>query len=94
MSELLEVAPSGTIGKQTFATTKPVILDGIILTASASAATLVIKDGNASGTTVLTVKAAAGTSEPIPDIKRHFGKGMHVKVTPAGGGGLAYLLIS
>ena len=92
MAELIEVAPSGTIGKQTFATDKKVVLCGAILTAGVSAATLVIKDGNASGTTVLTLKTAINTSTPNVEIEgKRFDKGMHVKVTPASA--LAYLQI-
>jgi len=91
MSELLEVTPSGTIGKQTFATTVKKVLCGAILTAGASAATLVIKDGNASGETVLTLKAETNTSTPNIEVEKRFDKGMHVKVTPANA--LAYLVI-
>lgn len=92
MAELIEVAPSGTIGKQTFATTVKAVLRGVILTAGVSAATLVIRDGNASGTTVLTMKTAINTSTPNVEIcHKRFDKGMHVKVTPATA--LAYLQI-
>ncbi len=91
MAELIEVAPSGTIGKQVFATDKQAVLCGALLTAGVSAATLVIKDGNASGTTVLTLKAGINTSTPNIEVEKRFDKGMHVKVTPASA--LAYLQI-
>jgi len=91
MSELLEVGISGAVGKQVFASTKPVVLKSVIVNTSASAGVIVIRDGNASGEVKLTISQAAGENKQIELAGKRFDKGMHVKVT--GTGTLCYLEI-
>lgn len=95
MSELIEVVPSGSIGKQTYAADKPVIVTQVVLTAPTSAATVVLRDGNASGAVKLTMNTLVGDTNSVnlgEDQKgKRFDKGLHVKVT--GLGALAYLEI-
>lgn len=91
MCILKEVTPSGSVGKQVFSTSEQRVLCGAILTAGASAATLVIRKYNASGETILTMKSGVNNSVPTPDGIEHQVTGLHVKVTPANA--LAYLLI-
>lgn len=89
----IEVTASGAIGKQTFASTRPAVLQNVILApASVSAATLVIRDGNASGEVKLTVNLPANTPQQFRMGKTRFDKGMHVKVTPANA--KAYLIVA
>ena len=90
MSILKSVAISGTIGKQVFASTQPVILKSAIIDAGpTSAGVAVIRDGNASGEIVLTIRASTNNSNPTPLCGVRFDKGMHVKVL--GSGAAAYL---
>lgn len=91
MSQLIEVGISGSVGKQPFATTKPVVLKGVITTSTVSAGTFVIRDGSTSGEVRLTLIQAAGGSTSHEVEKVRFDKGMHVKVT--GTGSLCYLEI-
>jgi len=91
MSELLEIGISGSVGKQVFASTKPVVLKSVIVNTSASAGVIVIRDGNASGEVKLTISQAAGENKQIELAGKRFDKGMHVKVT--GTGTLCYLEI-
>ena len=48
-SELVEVGISGSVGKQVFASTRPVVLKSVIVNTTVSAGVVVIRDGNASG---------------------------------------------
>ena len=91
MSELIEVAISGAVGKQVFASTRPVVLKSIITTSTVSAGTTVVRDGNASGEVKLTLVQGVGGSTPYGFEGKRFDKGMHVKVT--GTSSLAYLEI-
>jgi len=93
MADLIEVTPSGAVGKQVFSSTDPTILEGIVLTSTVSAAALVVRDGNASGEVKLTLQQEVGSSRPYPlaEEGRRFDKGMHVKLT--GVGALCYLEI-
>ena len=90
-SELLEVGISGNVGKQVFATDKPVILKSIITSSPVSAGTFVVRDGNESGEVKLTLPQAAGSYNQVDLSGKRFDKGMHVKVT--GAGSLCYLEI-
>jgi len=93
MSDIIEVTPSGTVGKQVYATAgTQVILEQVILTAPTSAATVVIRDGNASGETKITMLASVGETMDSNVDEVRFDKGMHVKVTPTDA--LAYLVIN
>jgi len=91
MSELLEVGISGSIGKQVFASTRPVVLKSVIVNTTVSAGVVVIRDGNASGDVRLTVNQTAGGNKQIELAGKRFDRGMHVKVT--GTGALCYLEI-
>lgn len=88
----IEVTPSAAVGKQVFASTVPVMLHSVIVTpAAVSAATVIIRDGESSGTVKLTVNSPAGESCQFDMGCKKFTKGMHVKITPANA--KAYLLI-
>lgn len=88
---LLEVAVSGTIGKQTIPTTQQATLKGIVLTPSAANASIKIRDGNASGEVVFYARmsATSDSGEFFPEHK--FTKGMHVKIL--GANAVAYLVL-
>lgn len=88
------VTPSGTVGKQVYAITgDPVILCGLHVTPLSANVLVTIRDGNASGTVVVTHSqlSAGGSDGFILSDKIPFNKGMHVKVI--GTGGVAYLII-
>jgi len=85
-----EVTVSGAVGKQVYATSTKVILKSVILTA-VSAANVVIRDGNASGTVVLDASVGAALSDQFDLGRERFDKGMHVKVT--GTNSKCYLVI-
>lgn len=89
-----EVAISGAVGKQVYASVKPVVLHGVIANAgSASAVAITVRDGNASGDVILTVGSQKEVSRPFYLSEGiRFDEGMHVKVI--GTGGKAYLLIN
>ena len=94
MSVLKAVAISGAVGKQVFADSdEPIILESVIASpGAASALTITVRDGNASGETKLVTKTEAAVSRTYPLGKGvRFDKGMHVKVI--GTGGVAYLVI-
>ena len=87
------VAVSGTVGKQVFASTVPVVLKGYSIYCPTSAATVTIRDGNASG------EILHEGQSPLDDSREfcfkegiRFDKGMHVKVL--GIGSSAYLYIN
>ena len=80
MSELIEVKASGAIGKQVFATNRPVVLKQVIPGIGSSGCTVTIRDGNASGTVKLTIGNAIGIATPVELEGVRFDKGMHVKV--------------
>lgn len=84
MSSLIEVTPSGTVGKQIFASDRPVVLKSIITTSTVSAGTTVIRDGNASGEALPTILQPVGSTDQISLQGVRFDKGMHVKVTGTG----------
>lgn len=88
---LLEVAVSGTVGKQTVPTTEQVVLRNVLVTPSAANLTIKIRDGNASGEVVFYAvcpSAAPKRSYSFP-ANHKFTKGMHVKVI--GTANVAYL---
>lgn len=91
MSELIEVGISGAVGKQVFATTKPVVVKSVITTSTVSAGTFIVRDGNASGDVKLTLVQPVGSSDQIELCGKRFDKGLHAKVT--GTGSLMYLEI-
>ncbi len=91
MSDIKSVAISGTVGKQVFSSTQPVILKGLILTPSASAALVTIRDGNASGEIKVVFRAGDTTSRSAENLYYKFDKGMHVKVL--GTGAVCYLVV-
>lgn len=63
-------------------TTLTAYLRSVVLTAGSDAASVVVKAGGSSGTTILTLKAAANTSAATPDLGRvHCGSGIHVTTT-------------
>jgi len=80
---LLEVAVSGTVGKQTVPTNKSTELKSVTLTPSAANATLKIRDGNASGEVVFYARLSATAPTNNYRVKHKFTKGMHVKVIGA-----------
>ena len=90
----VEVTPSGSVGKQVYATgsqSAQVTVQKVTLAAApSSAAVLVVRDGNASGETVFTANLLANTTRQF-SLCHKFQKGMHVKVTP--GNAKAYLII-
>ena len=90
---LKEVVPSGTVGKQTFATTVKAILYGLHASPSGANMTVKIRDGNASGDVVYFGKflSAYGAKDVPFSNGIRFDKGMHVKVI--GALGAAYLEI-
>lgn len=96
MSELISVAISGTVGKQVFSSSQQKVLKGVILDAgSASGASFVIRDGNASGTIRMSGKLPANNANSFPILCEkgvRFDKGMHVKLL--GTGGALYLEIN
>lgn len=90
------VSVSGSVGKQVFATggADRTVLKGYSVYAPTSAATVVIREGNASGTVVhqSLVPIAVGSREfEFDDCGIRFDTGMHVKVT--GVGSVAYLYL-
>jgi hypothetical protein len=63
-------------------TTQTAYLRSVVLTAGADAASVVVKAGGSSGTTILTLKAAANASAATPDLGRVLcGSGIHVTLT-------------
>lgn len=93
MAESKEITPSGTVGKQVFATTVQKVLCSVVVTpGTTSAAVVVIRDGNASGDVRLTATSPANESRQIEMDGLRFDRGMHVKVTPSNA--KAYLIIN
>lgn len=88
---LLEVAVSGTVGKQTIPTTTKAKLCGLTLTPSAANATIKIRDGNASGEVVFFGRATSAFGSEDFKAEHYFTKGMHVKVI--GANAVAYLVL-
>lgn len=90
---LLEVAVSGTVGKQVIPTNQQVVLKGVVCTPSAANLTLKIRDGNASGEVVLyaVYPSAAPKRSYDLEVNHKFTKGMHVKVI--GAANVAYLVL-
>jgi len=87
---LKEVTVSGTVGKQVYATTIPIILKGFTLTPSAANATIKIRDGDASGDVRFFGRTvSAGGSSSFSFGKIRFDRGMHVKII--GAAAVAYL---
>jgi hypothetical protein len=91
MSDILEVTVSGTVGKQAVATTKKVVLKSVIIAGITSGALVTIRDGNASGNTILNAGAIKYDSVSHDLGKFRADKGLHVKVL--GGGCKCYLVI-
>lgn len=79
---LIQVAVSGSVGKQVYATSNPipVELHKVILTPSGANATIKIRDGNASGEVVLFARATSANGSVDLHACHKFTKGMHVKV--------------
>jgi len=88
--DTIQVTVSGTVGKQiiplgknqTSATRGKVVMRGIALRSVSTPASVVVRDGNASGT--IFTEIAVGTSGFAQHFcagrGRHFGNGIHVKV--------------
>ncbi len=75
-TQIKAVAATGDI------TTLTAYLRSVVLTAGSDAASVVVKAGGSSGTTILTLKAAANTSTATPDLGRVLcGSGIHVTTT-------------
>lgn len=89
---LLEVAVSGSVGKQVVPTTKVMELESVTLTPSGANATIKIRDGNASGEVVLFGRAMSANGSTSFCAEHKFTKGMHVKVI--GTNAVAYLEIN
>lgn len=90
----VSVTPSGSIGKQVYATTKPVTLKGFLLSHLSANAHVVIRDGNASGTIMAQHGSlSAQNAEPVllPEGGQRYDKGMHVKVL--GTNAVCYLFV-
>lgn len=90
------VAVSGTVGKQVFASTRPVVLKAAFLTPSGANATLKIRDGAAPTSAEIVffgrAPSAFGTKEfDFGEAGMRFDKGCHVTVI--GAAAQAYLLI-
>ncbi|HEV2778825.1 MAG TPA: hypothetical protein VGX25_05435 [Actinophytocola sp.] len=78
-SQIKEVSADGDV------TTADAHLRLVSLTAGSDAATLVVKAGGSSGTTVLTLKAAANTSVVAPCLTDAFcANGVHADLTGTG----------
>ncbi len=95
MSDIKQVAVSGTVGKQVFPTSSAVKdysgnvvgpamvrLEAIYLTPSAANATITIRSGNASGDVKLFARATSATGTLVIHGMEDavFNRGMHVKV--------------
>ncbi len=89
---IIEVAISGTIGKQVVPTNGKSLLRNVVLTPNTSAALVRIRDGNASGTVVLIMRGIINSTQSSGPVSHYFTKGMHVTVL--GGTATAYLDIS
>lgn len=77
---LIQVAISGTVGKQVYPTNRQIELESITLTPSAANATIKIRDGNASGEVVFFGRATSAYGSRTFEVCHNFTKGMHVKV--------------
>lgn len=90
---MLEVTPSGSIGKQTIPTDKQATVCGVLITPSAANARVKIRDGNASGEVVFyaVVPSAAPQRSEFYPMNHKFTKGMHVNVI--GTNNVAYLIL-
>ena len=89
------VAVSGTVGKQAYASTIPVVLHGLTLVPlSGNGAYVKIRDGNASGSVIIEANsiASGGSTGDYFEGGIRFDKGMHVKVL--GTGAVCYLHVS
>jgi hypothetical protein len=86
-----EVTVSGTVGKQVFSSIQLVTVKSVIIAGVTSGALVTIRDGNASGTVVLTAGATKYDSVSHDLGNTRFDKGMHVKVL--GTGSICYLVI-
>jgi hypothetical protein len=86
MSVLEQVEVSGAVGKQTFGAGRPVKLQSLVLHTPVSAATVEVRDGNASGDLKMGLTAPVGDSKPIQFSEEgvRFDKGMHVQVVGVG----------
>ena len=62
-------------------TTLTAYLSEVVLTGGSDAASAVVKAGGSSGTTILTVKAAAGLTVAVPVTDVLCGAGIHVTLT-------------
>ena len=93
---LLQVAVSGTVGKQVFVTSgnrlQPVTLEGITLSPSGANSTVKIRDGNASGEVVFWARCLSAQGSRTFEACHKFTKGMHVTVI--GANAQAYLDIT
>lgn len=84
-----EISPSGTVGKQVFAagtSPKKTKLMGFILSpGAASAVSVVIREGNASGEVKYELNTVKADPKQIHCFGQRFDRGMHVKVIGTGG---------
>lgn len=77
-SQIKQVAATGDV------TTSVTFLRAVVLTAGSDAATATVKAGGSGGTTVLTVKAAATTTETVPLSDAQCSGGVHVTLAGTG----------
>lgn len=77
---LIQVAISGTVGKQVKSSTEVAELHNVILTPSGANASIKIRDGNASGEVILFARATSANGTVVVSTCHKFTKGMHVKV--------------
>lgn len=86
----IQVAVSGSVGKQVFPTTRKVQLCNLILSPSGANASVKVRDGNASGEVVFFGRAPSAQGTLGWDVDHNFTKGMHVLVL--GTNAQAYLI--
>jgi len=93
--DLIEVTPSGSVGKQVYAISdNHIMLESVIVNPGVSAATVVVREGGAaaaSGEVKLTLTCLANDSSQFDTGCKKFTRGLHVTVTPANA--KAYLLV-
>ena len=87
MFNMLQVAVSGTVGKQVIKTSGnnsyKAVVKNVLLTPSGANATIKIRDGNASGEVVLFARAPSAQGTKEIGFCHKFTKGMHVTVIGA-----------
>ena len=91
MADIRQVAVSGAVGKQVFASTEQSIVEHLILDAPTSAATVEVREANASGLMKMSLSVPAGQTKDVPMGDHRFDTGMHVEVI--GLNAKAYLVV-